>query len=166
MSTDDYMVIALVIIAIIGVGLAVLWDRRQRHLERCDRLILGGQADRAPRRVHALESPKHRQQLADDLRWHLAAATRGESPLGRYEREALVERADLVRSLAATVELDEVDPAALVLLHWVVQGPPPAEARTEADAGRELGRRLERARALIAGRTAGRPSRATGIAVT
>lgn len=155
-------------LAACGVVLSLCWSRHRDAIAAADDLILANAvvdhdsaAGRAvTQRRRSLESRRHRESLAEDLRWQLrladeaaAAKIAGRQPktistLNAEQRSALIADRAHVTAMASTVELNEVDPRALILL-WRASDSSPMSAADDPNSGATLTRRLCQAWTLI-----------------
>ncbi len=163
-------------LAACGAALGYCWLRHQDVIAAADDVILaevsGGDESAAHRavakRVRSLESRRYRESLAEELRWQLrladeaaVAETAGARPvristLNPEQRRALIADRAHVTAMADTVELNEVDPRALILL-WRVSDSSPMSAADHPNSGATLTRRLRQAWMLL-NRPANAPS--------
>ena len=155
-------------LAACGVVLSFCWLRHQDVIAAADEVILANtglddksSAGRAvAKRLQSLESRRYRESLAEDLRWQLrladeaaAAKTAGARPqristLNPEQRNALIADRAHVTAMADTVELNEVDPRALILL-WRASDSSPMSAADDPSSGATLTRRLHQAWMLM-----------------
>ncbi len=159
----------LLALAACGGSLGMAWLRHQDATQIADDLILAEQpvagesaAGRAiAKRIHALEGRRSREHLAEQLRLQLRLAEeatesdmegtrpRTISTLNRDQRRALIADRERVAWMAATLEVTEVDPRALILLARASDSSPMSAAH-DPNSGATLARRLEQAWTLIA----------------
>lgn len=123
-------------VAVCGVVLSFAWLRHQDVIAAADDVILANAgvddesaAGRAvAKRRRSLQSRRYREGLSEDLRWQVrladeaaasktaGAQARRISTLNTEQRSALIADREHVTAMAATIELNEVDPRALILL--------------------------------------------------
>lgn len=128
-----------------AVVLAWAWTNHEDATSIADELIMLGYAGERRRtrvdcaladRIAAIEKPRARHRLAEDLRWRLrlAAGTTRPSPgyvracafppLGPVGREVFLQEQLRLARVADRIEQSWVDPRALVILWRIVTAPP------------------------------------------
>jgi hypothetical protein len=137
----------LIVIGAVILAIAVVWAwaRHEVATSIADELILLGFAGERRRtpvdcaladRIAAIETPRARHRLAEDLRWRVrlaSGATRVSPgyirasvfpPLGSGRREVFLEERLRLTRVADQIEQSPVDPRALIILSRIVTDPP------------------------------------------
>jgi hypothetical protein len=171
---------ALILISAVGAAIFAvwMWAKREYAMSIADELILlgfAGERRRTPvdcalaNRIAAIETPRARHRLAEDLRWRVRLASGAARlspgcvrasvfpPLGSVRREVFLEERLRLTRVANQIEQSQVDPRALVILSRIVTDPPlscqPGVDQREHVSAEEVRDALRQAYRLAEGRT-------------